>query len=147
MSVSYYKLSYFRYFMEYSCLKTLANKHKSTVSKMRNKYRDGKTWSIPSMTKAGVKHLHLIKIADCKTGPVSDMIQQNKQFPKRRTIQERLNAHICELCDDRCAETYEVHHVGSLKKLGNSFWELVMKKKRRKTLIVCGNCHSHFIHG
>ena len=147
LSVNYYKLSYFRYFMEYSCLKTLANKHKSTISKIRSKYRDGKTWSIPYMTKAGVKHLRLIKIADCKTGPVSDAIQQNKQFPKRRTIQERLNAHICELCDDRCAETYEVHHVGSLKKLGNSFWESVMKKKRRKTLVVCENCHSHFIHG
>ena len=40
LSVNYYKLNYFCYLMEYSCLKTLANKHKSTISKMRSKYRD-----------------------------------------------------------------------------------------------------------
>ena len=147
LAVNYHKLNYFCYLMEYSCLKTLAVKHKTSIAKIRSKYRLGKTWGIPYMTKTGVKRIRIIKVADCKTGPIYDTIPRNHQLPKRRTIQERLNARICELCDDKSAETYEIHHVGSLKKLGDSPWEKVMKKKRRKTLVVCGHCHSHVIHG
>jgi len=147
LAVNYHELSYFCYLMEYSCLKTLARKYKSKISKMWNKYRDGKTWSIPYMTKTGVKHVRIVRTADCKTGTVSDTIPRSTPFPRRRTIQERLNARICELCDDKKAETYEIHHVGSLKKLDDSIWEKVMKKKRRKTLVVCNKCHSHVIHG
>jgi hypothetical protein len=132
--------------MEYSCLKTLASKYKSKISKMRNKYCDGKGWSIPHMTKTEVKHIRIVKTADCKTGSVSDTIPRSTPFPGKRTIQERLNACICELCGDKNAETYELH-VGSLKQLGTSIWETVMKKKRRKTLVVCNRCHSYIIHG
>jgi hypothetical protein len=147
LAVNHHKLNYFCYLMEYSCLKTLATKHKTSITKILRKYLHGKTWSIPYMTRSGVKHVRIVKVADCKISTVSDTIPRNHQFPKRRTIQERLNARICELCNDKSAETYEIHHVGSLKKLGNSHWETVMKKKRRKTLVVCGNCHSHVIHG
>ena len=147
LAVNYHKLGYFCYLMEYSCLKTLARKYKSTVSKIWNKYRDRKTWSIPYMTKTEVKHVRIVKTADCKTGTLCDIIPRSTPFPRKRTLQERLNARICELCDDKNAETYELHHVGSLKKLGDSIWEMIMKKKRRKTLVVCGRCHSHVIHG
>ena len=147
LSVNYHKLGYFRYLMEYSCLKTIASKHKSTVSKIVTKFRQGKTWAVPYMTKVGVKYLNLVKIADCKIGIICDIVPRRSLFPTRRTIQERLNARVCELCNDKNAETYEIHNVGSLKKLGDSFWEKVMKKKRRKTLVVCGRCHSHVIHG
>jgi hypothetical protein len=123
-----------------------ASKHKSTISKIKSKYRNGKIWSIPYMTKTGLKHLRIAKVADCKTGSVSDIIPRDKPFSRKRTIQERLNARICELCNNKNAKSYEIHHVGSLKKLGDSIWEKVMKKKRRKTLVVCGNCHSHAIH-
>ncbi len=146
LAVNYHTLGYFCYLMEYSCLKTLASKHKSTVAKMWDKYRHGKTWAVPYMTKAGVKQIRIAKIADCKKGNVYDTIPYNGKFPKRRTIQERLNAHVCELCGDKNAEMYEVHHVCRLKELGNSHWETVMKQKRRKTLVVCGNCHGQ-IHG
>ena len=147
LAVNYHTLDYFCYLMEYSCLKTLANKHKSSVSKMWDKYRNGKTWAVPYMTKAGEKHVRIVKIADCKKGFVNDAIPHNGKFPKRRTIQERLNAGVCELCGDKSAGLYEIHHVGSLKELGDSHWETVMKQKRRKTLVVCGKCHTGQIHG
>jgi len=147
LAVNYHKLSYFCYLMEYSCLKTLASKHKSSVAKMWKKYRHGKTWSIPYMTKLGTRRVRIVKIADCKEGPVYDIIPRYIPFPRRRSIQERLNAHVCELCGDKSAESYEIHHVGSLKKLGNSIWEKVMKGIRRKTLVVCVHCHVNVIHG
>ena len=31
--------------------------------------------------------------------------------------------------------------VRNLNELGNSDWELAMKSKRRKTLVVCSDCH------
>jgi len=141
LAVNYHTLGYFCYLMEYSCLKTLANKHQSTVAKIWYKYRQGKTWAVPYMTKAGVKQVRIAKIADCKKGYVYDTIPYNGTFPKRRTIQERLSAHVCELCGDKNADMYEIHHVSSLKELGNSHWETAMKQKRRKTLVACGNCH------
>jgi group II intron reverse transcriptase/maturase len=147
LSVNYHKLGYFCYLMEYSCLKTIACKHKSTISKVIDKFRLAKRWAIPYLTKSGVKYLHIVKPADCKHGAMHDTIPYNIHFPRKRTIQERLNARTCELCDDKNAETYEIHHVGSLKKLGDSIWEMIMKKKRRKTLVVCNKCHSHVIHG
>ena len=55
LAVNYHKLNYFCYLMEYSCLKTLAGKHKISVSKMWSKFRHGTTWSIPYMTKSGKK--------------------------------------------------------------------------------------------
>ena len=110
-------------------------------------YRNGKSWAIPYLTKLGVKYASIVKLADCKRSLVDDVIPRKNPFPRKRTIQERLNARICELCNTKNAESYEIHHVGSLKKLGNLLWEKVMKKKRRKTLVVCGNCHSHVIHG
>ena len=146
LAVNYHKLGFFSYLMEYSCLKTIAGKHKSTVSKTIQKYHNGKSWAIPYLTKLGVKYESIVKIADCKLGFVDDTIPRNICYPRRRTIQERLNARICELCDTKDAETYEIHHVGSLKKLGDSRWEKVMKKKRRKTLVVCRHCHVQVIH-
>lgn len=146
LAVNYHTLDYFCYLMEYSCLKTLAGKHKSKVSKMWDKYRQGKTWAVPYMTKAGEKYVRIVKIADCRNGYVSDVVPYQSKFLKKRTIQERLFAHVCELCGEDTTELVEVHHVANLKDLGDSHWETVMKKKRRKTLIVCEKCHAE-IHG
>ena len=46
-----------------------------------------------------------------------------------------------ELCGKKHADLYEVHVVRNLNELGNFDWELAMKAKRRKTLVVCSDCH------
>ncbi len=62
------------------------------------------------------------------------------------TLESRLCAHKCELCGTTEAEHYEVHHVNKLKNLdGKRYWEKVMIAKRRKTLVLCRECH-HKIH-
>jgi group II intron reverse transcriptase/maturase len=148
LAVNYYKLSYFCYLMEYSCLRTLAGKHKTKISKIWSKYRHGKTWAIPYKTKTGVNHVRIVKTADCKNGKIHDTIPLLiSRITSRITIHARLETRVCELCATGSVEPCEIHHVGSLKKLGNSLWEKVMKKKRRKTLVVCRNCHSNTIHG
>ena len=141
LACNYHTLDYFCYLMEYSCLKTLANKHKSSVKKMIDQYRDGKRWAVPYETNAGVKRVRTVKIADCKRGFVSDNIYAPVKFIWKTTIQQRLNAGICELCGKQEDSLYEIHYVSSLKELGNSEWETAMKAKRRKTLVVCSECH------
>ena len=146
LACDYHTLDYFCYLMEYSCLKTIANKHKTSIRKIIRQYKDGKTWSVPYETKSGTKYRRPLKIADCKRGFLTDTIYQRKKYQWKSTIRQRLNAHVCELCGTKTADLYEVHVVRNLNELGNSPWEAVMKKKRRKTLVVCSECHRK-IHG
>ena len=141
LACDYHTLDYFCYLMEYSCLKTLANKHKSSIRKIIRQYKDGRTWSVPYETRNGTKRVRPVKIADCRKCQMSDVIYQRSRYNWKTTIRQRLNAHVCELCGNRTAELYEVHVIRSLKELGDSQWELAMKRKRRKTLVVCSGCH------
>lgn len=141
LACDYHTLDYFCYLMEYSCLKTIANKHKSSIRKIIRQYKDRKTWSVPYETKGGTKRAKPVKIADCRKGYVSDHIFQRSKYNWKTTIRQRLNAHVCELCGSKTADLYEVHVVRNLSELGNSPWEIAMKNKRRKTLVVCSECH------
>ena len=56
MASNFCKLHYLAYLMEYSCLKTLASKHKTSLSKTIDKFNDGTgKWGIPYETKQGNK--------------------------------------------------------------------------------------------
>lgn len=142
LAVDYHTLDYFCYLMEYSCLKTIANKHKSSVRKIIDQYRDGNTWSISYETKEGTKKMRPVKIANCKRGEATDTVFKRTKFNWKSTIRQRLNAGVCELCGTKHADLYEVHVVRNLNELGDSDWENAMKTKRRKTLVVCNKCHS-----
>lgn len=57
LASNFIRLNYFAYLMEYSCLKTIANKHKSTTHKILKKYKTGKDgWCVPYETKGGTKN-------------------------------------------------------------------------------------------
>jgi group II intron reverse transcriptase/maturase len=138
-----YKLQYFAYLMEYSCLATIAGKYNSTIKKIVAKHKQGKEWVIKYKTENGAtKEKRIVKLKDCK-GKCEDKIVQHKySVNTNATIRARLMAGICELCGSKDKASYEVHHVPSVKGLdGTSLWEQIMKSKRRKTLVVCEDCH------
>jgi len=144
LACNFSKLNYFAYLMEYSCLKTLAAKHKSTIRKIRAKYSDGKNgWGIPYETKKGSKICGFAKYADCKKDErESDMITNAAVMYgySRNSFEMRLKAKTCELCGT--TEKVELHHVNKVKNLSNKkAWERAMIAKRRKTLAVCAKCH------
>lgn len=145
MASDYYRLNYFVYLMEYSCLKTLANKHKSTISKIINKYRHGKNkWAIPYETKNGRSYRTFIKLSDCKNNSNSKDELPNTALLKysTTTFDKRLKAKQCELCGTTESERYEIHHINKVKNLkGKQPWEIYMIAKQRKTIVVCKNCH------
>jgi len=142
-------LHYFSYLMEYSCLKTLACKHKTSVSHIRDKYRDGKGWSIPYQCAKGERHARLATYQDCKSKDVSDEIPMTtvKHLHSRNSFESKLKAKVCAICNRTDAEAYQIHHVHKVKDLkGKAVWEQIMIAKRRKTIVVCGECHKR-IHG
>lgn len=148
LASNFNKLGYFAYLMEYSCLKTLANKHKSTTRKILNKYQDGKSWSIPYQTEAGQKRLRFAKFMDCKSAVrFNDVIGKTALMYKhtKTPFEQKIAAKVCELCG-RTNTPIEMHHVNKVKNIkGKATWELMMIAKRRKTLAVCKDCH-HKIH-
>jgi len=146
MACGFHKLSYFAYLMQYSCLKTLAAKHKCHISQIIRKYKDGKGgWGIPYETKDGWKRRYFARYQDCKdAGYVSDVIPHASMWYGYETnsLESRLKAKVCELCGTTDSEHYAIHHINKVKNLkGKEPWERAMIAKRRKTLVVCRNCH------
>ena len=152
LASNYRNLNYFSYLMEYSCLKTLAWKHKCKLSKIYDKYRIGaKRWGIPYQTKAGRKIRKLTKFNEIDGKKCEDVIPTIVTMitKGRTTIDSRLKACCCELCGYEGKDRkYEVHHVNKVKNLkGKEPWEVVMIAKRRKTMVVCHECHQKIHHG
>lgn len=150
LASNYRCLNFFSYLMEYSCLKTLAGKHRCKLSKIYDKYRIGKKrWGIPYETKSGNKVKILTKFNEVK-GVKCDDIQPlivTIITKGRTTIDSRLKAQVCELCG-KTGVKLEIHHVNKVKNLkGKEPWEQVMIAKRRKTLAVCQDCHKKIHHG
>ena len=131
--------------MEYSCLKTLACKHRCKISQIHVKYQAGnKRCGIPYETKAGTKRKFIAKLGEIKCKTCEDVIPKAIAInaKSKTTFEDRLKAKVCELCGCTDAERYEIHHVNKVKNLkGKERWEQIMIAKRRKTMVVCHDCH------
>lgn len=145
---NFISLNYFAYLMEYSCLKTLAGKHKSTSKKIRDKFPAKGGWGIPYDTKKGQKYHAFAKFTDCKgSNSFNDVIVEYaiRHAGMTTTLENRLSTKVCELCGKNNTPL-AMHHVNKVKNLkGKEQWEIAMIAKRRKTLAVCKDCH-HKIH-
>lgn len=149
MASNFNKLNYFAYLMEYSCLKTLASKHKCSCGQIKDKYKDGKgKWGIPYETKQGEKRCYFAQYAECKNVKnASDKISGKTTLYAytKTSFESRLAAKVCELCGTTAAQSYEIHHVHKVKDLkGKELWEQVMIAKRRKTIVLCKNVTMRF---
>jgi hypothetical protein len=140
---------------ETSMLKTLGAKHKSTVSKMAARYkakvitadgprtcfqararRDGKPDLVARFGGIPLKRDRRVVITDPAPVPL---------ITPRKELIHRLRKRRCELCEH--GATVVVHQVARLAHLGESgpgqpAWAALMARMRRKTLIVCADCHA-----
>ena len=117
------KLKYLSYLMEYSCLKTLAAKHKSKISKVVAMYKDGTgEWGIPYETKKKAKRRYFANYMDCKDAKISTDCISNAAIIYGQSVtplEKRLKARICELCGTTESERYEIHHMHKIPALGS----------------------------
>jgi group II intron reverse transcriptase/maturase len=161
--VNYYRLAQdvwrlgaLRWNAETSMLKTLAAKHRSSVTKMAarhkakietsdglrtcfeaRKHREGKPDLVARF--GGIPLKRDRRAVICDPGPAPPAV------PRKELI-SRLRRRQCELCEH--GTTVAVHQVAGLASLGKPGpeqppWAVLMAKMRRKTLIVCAACHDY----
>lgn len=150
-----FRLNRLHWVMQSSLLCSLANKHRSTTSKMARKYkvtidtpagpRKCLQASVPRAPsrKPLVAQFGGIPLKRQKFAVLKDR-DPTRSPPRRRELTRRLLAGFCELCDR--TEEIQVHQIrklADLDRLGQEQprWAALMSKKRRKTLVVCSTCH------
>ena len=149
-----FRLDRLEWVMKTSMLKTLAAKHRSTVTTMANKYKT------TVATPVGPRRCFEARVDRADRKPLVTRFggiplrRQRKAVltdrnpalpaPRRKELITRLQAARCELCDQRT--TVEIHQVPTLADLARTgrpqpAWAQLMAEKQRKTLIVCTPCH------
>jgi group II intron reverse transcriptase/maturase len=155
-----HRLHRLHWVMETSMLKTLAGKHRSSVSKMAAKHkakiqtphglrtcfeaRIERKDRQPLVARFGGIPLHRQK-----TAAITDRQPIRVDYPHKELI-TRLLADTCEICQQ--TGNVQVHHVRKLADLGipgplQPLWAKAMANRRRKTLVVCHPCHDHIHNG
>jgi group II intron reverse transcriptase/maturase len=141
------KLSPLAWMWTGSLLKTLAAKHKTTVRKISQRLRQGNDLVHRYQVQGKDRALKVYKLKDLKKTPknwarIDVRTRPGATLMRRRSeLVERLNANKCEYCGKE-GGYFEVHHVKKLKDVqGKEHWERIMVAMRRKTLILCIECH------
>lgn len=156
-----HKCNELRWRMETSLLMTLADKHKTSAAKIVQKYKG----QIRLQSEKTITAVH-VTIKREKKKPLTAYfgglsLQRDKTFKPavdtihrlrggRTQLIERLLASKCELCDS--TDDVEVHHIRAMADLHKhkrpkQEWEVNMIARKRKTLVVCRNCHMRIHHG
>jgi group II intron reverse transcriptase/maturase len=154
-----FRLHRLRWVMETSMLKTLAGKHRSTVSKMSARHKAKvqtphglRTRFEARVERTGRKPLVAwfggIPLKRQRTAVLTDRQHTGPVYPNRQLVTRLLKGR-CELCER--PDSIQVHHVRALADLTRPGqpqppWAQAMAKSRRKSLVVCGDCHD-LIHG
>jgi group II intron reverse transcriptase/maturase len=149
-----------KYVMEVSLTKTLANKFKSTVARMYQRYGGKRTVQgftykvlvVEVPTKNGTRYIYWGGIPLKVVKPGTEILDDNNgrrnvTLSSRTDLVQRLQANECEICGSQ--ENCEVHHVRKLADLKNRWrgrkekpaWVTTMIAMQRKTLVVCAKCH------
>ena len=135
-------------------LKTLAAKHRSTVTKMAARHMakvttdDGPRRCFEARReREGKKDLVArfggIPLRQERRAVIRDPAPVPAPVPRKELV-SRLRRRRCELCET--GATVAVHQVAGLSQLGEPgpgqpAWAALMAKMQRKTLIVCASCH------
>lgn len=143
-------LNKFYYVMKYSMFKTLAAKYNTSMKKAMKKYQSDGRYSACYERNGKVYRTYLYDdgFRRDKTA-LWDMDELPRTSPRMNSneIATRLRSRRCEWCGNTDTDV-EVHHVKKLSELkGEKLWEQVMLKKKRKTLVLCKECHQKLHQG
>ena len=163
MAYNRHRLGLLRWIMERSLTKTLGHKNKISVNKVWHRYRA--TWQTPAGPRRGLqvtvergpgKRPLVARWGGVSLARRTTRVVLKEDLPtiwRKRPAEliDRLMAGRCELCQART--DVETHHVRRLKDLqpGNRAeqpeWVRLMASRRRKTLIICRDCHDGIHNG
>ncbi len=144
-----------RWIMETSLLRTLANKHKTSVGKLWRKHKsvvqtpDGPRRCVVAVHPRPGKEPLVARFGGLSLRRRKEAILTDQPLvrrPARTELLQRLLADHCEVCGS--TSQVEVHHIrklADLKKNGRKAlpdWNKIMIIRQRKTLILCHTCHA-----
>ena len=139
-------LNKFYYVMEYSMYKTLAAKYRITMTKAKLKFTKDREFKVPYKTKKGTKYAIFYNNGFRKVksalGSYTDIIPEYEQMNKPKELFFRYKANVCEMCSAYVSsvKVYQVKNMSDIKP--DTPWGAIMKKKQRKTLVVCEECYN-----
>ena len=141
-----YVIGKFGGLMYHSMCKTFAGKYKSKVKAMKKKYVKSGAFTVEYPTQTGLRQQVFYnegygRKLEKQNSDELNILPAYRRYGKRNSIIARMLAKRCELCG-KVGEDVLIHQVKRLKDLtGHTDWEILMRKKRRKTLAVCNDCH------
>ncbi|MDO8079018.1 group II intron reverse transcriptase/maturase, partial [Candidatus Phytoplasma aurantifolia] len=132
-------LTHLNYLAEYSCLKTLARKRKTSIARVRKKFNKGSTWGISYINKGKTQYEpwdvyswdKIKKMRNYKGNP--DITINRNLFQSRTHLTDRLKAERCENCEK--TTQLQIHHIGTVR---NANRQSIMNKS---TKVLCIDCH------
>ena len=148
-------LSKLHWKMRTSLLKTLAHKHKSSVAQMARKYAttcqtpEGPRKCLEVQRPREGKSPLIARFGGIPLKVNQDAVIQDRLLTKstmaRTELVQRLLANVCEACSS--THNIEVHHIRKLADLHQKGrkpkpdWMKLMASRKRKTLVLCRECH------
>lgn len=152
-------LTWLRWNMEGSLVKTLAMKHRTSIAKIIRKHKTkvktktGYVTALQVTVPRGDGKKPLVAIwngislsrRNIRSRATIEDISLCFNRPSRTQLEIRLLAEMCEICGSE--DEIEVHHVRKLKDLKQKgrrekpLWMQMMIARRRKTLVLCRTCH------
>lgn len=146
-------MSKLQWIWETSLLKTLANKHKTSVNQTVKRLKTDAGLVLTVQTEHETRSIRVFRLKDLRT-PMSNNphldVQPNTYIwtLSRSEVMKRLNGKQCEYCET-AEGPFEVHHIRKLKDVaqGKELWQQMMAARHRKTLILCQQCHHRLPRG
>ena len=131
-----------------SFLKTLASKRQSTLNKVAKSLKHGAATYVVELEMSNGKTRNYRLVSSTKqfqrhtmTYATADLKPYTWKFRSHSELGQRLQANHCEWCGTREGKM-QVHHVKKLKDLkGKLVWEIHMISRKRKTMVLCKQCH------
>jgi len=129
-----------------SFLKTMASKHQTSMQKIATKLNRGSYLAVREVDGQGkVRESKLFRVRDVKRGVVTrgevDHPPLTFKYTQGSELLRRMSANKCEYCE-REGGHFEVHHIKKLANIkGASTWQRLMSARKRKTLVLCVECH------
>jgi 5-methylcytosine-specific restriction endonuclease McrA len=130
-----------------SYLKTMAMKHTMSVQKVATMLNRGSYMAVRDKGQTGkIREIKLFKPKDVKREAIFerkvDTPPLTFQYTSGSELLRRKDAHQCEYCQKE-GGYFEIHHVKKLAniKQGTQTWQRLMIARKRKTLVLCVECH------
>jgi len=136
-----------------SYLKSMGNKHKMSMQKVATMLNRGTYMAVRAPGDKGkIREIKLFQLKDMKReatrGSSVDTLPNKHPFTKGSELLKRMDANQCEYCGKE-GGYFEVHHVRKLADMkdGKQPWQKLMMARKRKTLVLCIDCHHRLTAG